>query len=675
MSLLKKLLVWLVGIVVFLALCGLVFVWVVLGVNPFEGRQEQLWELTSHDVDFFIRFPGSRVLRDPLAERLSEERGFEPLSELRYRIEDLTAEIARKTAGQLPFGQDVNFERDFVGREMAVAGSIRGDYHQLKLDNFLVLTRIAPYAKFLSALKRGFVRDRIPEADGRIELVKGLYFRVRVDPDVREALDKFRSLKGGRGERDSLYVARIRDVLLISDNDQWIEDALWSSKQVLPADAWFESEFIRSAHGGDSVEAFFRLALTSHALQAHSRVPGSLVYTLEKILPIEMAGDVTVRAKSIGAGELSVSFSDLPGKGAFGKIAPALQKLYDEKKADIRTELGPEGVGKFIPKEDVVGALVLRADANALVDMIQQLLPADALNVFDDEVRRSSNGRWPDFDRLLRHLTEDLGDTHLLIFHRPRIFRNIDPMRYEAPPGEEPLPRGQMALSIVSRVKDSVSPAAVEQRITENLQYLGLKSMGVDKTYNFRKASPIELSGTEELELFDPAYGPIGNRFVFLSSMWGAAEALHRAAGDENERLVNDPGISAVVRRLPQEGTLGLVLDGPTLAASLFDGVREWTRDQMGIPIRRAQRAEELRKEGKSEDDISEVLNREMPGWKQDEHQRLVEKFRDRLRPLDVVDAAGLVASLGVGSEKRVKAELRLLLAGAASGNGGGDGE
>jgi len=95
----------------------------------------------------------------------------------------------------------------------------------------------------------------------------------------------------------------------------------------------------------------------------------------------------------------------------------------------------------------------------------------------------------------------------------------------------------------------------------------------------------------------------------------------------------------------------------------------------MGIPIRRAQRAEELRKEGKSEDDISEILNREMPGWKQDEHQRLVEKFRDRLRPLDVVDAAGLVASLGVGSEKRVKAELRLLLTGAAPGSGGGDGE
>ena len=66
---------------------------------------------------------------------------------------------------------------------------------------------------------------------------------------------------------------------------------------------------------------------------------------------------------------------------------------------------------------------------------------------------------------------------------------------------KDPLPEGQMSFSIVSRVKDSVSPAAVEQRITEHLQYLGLKSMGVDKTHNFRKANPIDLGELAELEL------------------------------------------------------------------------------------------------------------------------------------------------------------------------------
>jgi len=661
MPLLKKLLYWLLGIVAFVAVAGVVFVWAVLGVNPFEGRQDELWELASHDVDFFVRFPGSRVLRDPLADALSEERGFEGIRDLRGRLEDLTASVAEQTAGQLPFGQEVDFESDFVGREMAVAGSIRGDYHQLKVDNFLVLTRIAPYAKFLSALKRGFVRDRIPDIQGKVELVKGLYFRVRVDPEVREILDSFRSAKGGTGDRNVLYVARVKDVLLISDFDQWIEDALWGSKDVLPADAWFESEFIRSARGGDAVEAFFRLQLTSHALQAHSRQPGSLLHTVEKILPIQMAGDVAVRAESHGSDRLDVSFTNLPGKDAFRKISPALQKLYDEEKADIRTELGPEGIGRFIPKENVIGALVLKANASSLVDMIQQLLPPDALQVFDDEVRRSSKGRWSDFDRLLRHLTEDLDDTHLFVFHRPTVFKAIDRSRFQAPPGEEPYPRGQMAMSIISRVKDTVSPASVEQRITENLLYLGLKAKGVHDGYGFRLSEPIELSGTEELELFDPAYGKLGNRFVFLSSMWEAGEALHEAAGKDGPRLVNEEDVRDVMRLLPQDGTVGLVLHGPTMLASMMDGVRAWTRIRMGIPDHRAKRAGEMRARGMSEDEIARKLNEEVPGWKQDRHEELMREYLDLLRPLETLDAVGLAASLGVGPEKRVTAELRAL--------------
>ncbi|MHC4848612.1 MAG: hypothetical protein ACYTEG_09175 [Planctomycetota bacterium] len=667
MSLLKKILVWLLGIVVFLGVAALVFVWAVLGVNPFEGKQDELWELTSYDVDFFVRFPGSKVLEDPLVVGLEEEPGFERLANLRYDLAEVTQKIAEQTAGQLPFGQEVHFEDDFLGSEMAIAGSIRGDYNRLKVDNFLLLTRIAPYAKFVSALKRGFVRDQIPELQGKIELVKGLYFRVTVDDEVVETLNSFRSIKGGRGDENILFVARIKDVLLISDNDQWIEDALWSSKQVLPADAWFESEFIRSARGGKAVEAFVRLQLSSHALQAHSRDEGSLIHTLEKVLPIEMAGDLTVRAESRGSQDLRISFTDLPGKGAFGKIEPHLQRLYDEEKADIRTEFSSEGIGRFIPRRNVVGAVVLRGDAGQLVDMIQKLIPRGNLADFDEEIRKSSKGRWPDFDRLLRHLTEDLGGTHLLVLHRPTTFEGVTWENYEEPDDQDPLPEGQMSFSIVSRVKDSVAPAAVEQRITEHLQYLGLKSMGVDKTHNFRMASPIDLGELAELELIKPAYGKLGNRFIFISSLWEAGAALHGAARDENERMIGDPSVEAVLDGLPQFGTLGMILHGPTLRKSLFDGVRGWARDRMGIAHHRTSEANRMRKAGKSEDEIARDLNDRMPAWKQDEFELLREKFQENLSRLEIIEAAGFVASLGVGSEKRVKAEFNLRLAGGTT--------
>ncbi|MHC4938026.1 MAG: hypothetical protein ACYTHK_03560 [Planctomycetota bacterium] len=670
MRLLKKLLVWLLGIVAFVALAGLVFVWAVLGVNPFEGKQDELWELTSYDVDFFVRFPGTRVLDDPIVEGLEEEPGFEDLAKLRYDLADATQRIAEQTAGQLPFGQEVHFENDFLGKEMAIAGSIRGDYNRLKVDNFLLLTRIAPYAKFISALKRGFVRDRIPELQGKIDLVKGLYFKVKVDPEVVEILDGFRSIKGGRGERDVVYMARIKDVLLISDNDLWIENAIYGSKEVLPADAWFESEFIRSARGGKAVEAFVRMQLSSHALQAHSRDEGTLIHTLEKILPIEMAGDLTIRAESRGANDLQISFTDLPGKDAFRKIEPHLQRLYDEEKADIRNEFSSEGIGRFIPRRNVVGALVLRGDAGQLVEMIQKLIPRGNLRDFDEEIRKSSKGRWQDFDRLLRHLTEDLAGTHLVVFHRPSVFENQTWENYEEPWDADPLPEGQMAVSVVSRVKDAVSPSAVEQKLTEHLEYLGLKSMGLDKEHNFRKALPIELSESGELELIKPAYGPIGNRFIFVSSLWEAGASLKSAVGNEEQQLISDPAIEAVVADLPREGTLGMVLHGPTLRKSLFDGVRGWARDRMGIAHHRTVEANRMRKEGLSEDEIARKLNDTMPEWKQIEFEKLREVYQENLSRLEILEAAGFVASLGVGSEKRIKAEFRVRLAGGAEPGG-----
>ena len=65
--------------------------------------------------------------------------------------------------------------------------------------------------------------------------------------------------------------------------------------------------------------------------------------------------------------------------------------------------------------------------------------------------------------------------------------------------------------------------------------------MGLDKEHNFRKALPIELSESGELELIKPAYGPIGNRFIFVSSLWEAGASLKSAVGNEEQQLISDP--------------------------------------------------------------------------------------------------------------------------------------
>ncbi|MHC4934515.1 MAG: hypothetical protein ACYTGV_20260, partial [Planctomycetota bacterium] len=187
---------------------------------------------------------------------------------------------------------------------------------------------------------------------------------------------------------------------------------------------------------------------------------------------------------------------------------------------------------------------------------------------------------------------------------------------------------------------------------------------------NFRKALPIELSESGELELIKPAYGPIGNRFIFVSSLWEAGASLKSAVGNEEQQLISDPAIEAVVADLPREGTLGMVLHGPTLRKSLFDGVRGWARDRMGIAHHRTVEANRMRKEGLSEDEIARKLNDTMPEWKQIEFEKLREVYQENLSRLEILEAAGFVASLGVGSEKRIKAEFRVRLAGGAEPGG-----
>jgi hypothetical protein len=284
MALLKKVLKWfgvLVGVVLLL---GLAFVWLILGVSPLEGDVDQLWELVTSDVQFFVRFPGSQVLHTDLAQSLEDRPGYEFIAEVRDQLAELTRQVARDVNPQLPLGLEVDFERDFVGKEMAFAGMIGADYSHPRLDSFIVLTRIAWYGRFVSALKEGWVRKRLPDA-ARLELVKGKYFRYTLDAEQTRQLAQIRSQRGGRGEGNEIYIGRIKDVLMISDTPEWIEDAIRGGQKMLKADAWFETEFIRR-HRPDDVEIFLRHSLTANLMIQHGNPERSGVLApLSRVMP------------------------------------------------------------------------------------------------------------------------------------------------------------------------------------------------------------------------------------------------------------------------------------------------------------------------------------------------------------------------------------------------------
>ena len=261
---LRKLLKWFLVLVAALALAVLVVVWLVLGVSPFEGKVDQLWRLASNEVDFFVRMPGAQLLEEPVVTEIEQDPAFEQLTELKRQLADLNAEVARQVNPQIPLGVvEVDLTRDLAGSELAIAGTIQSDYSNPRLDNFLVMTRVAYYARYISALKRSFVRSMLPPQP-KIEVVKGLYLRIELDAQATRALSQLRTQKTRPHPDNVVFLARIGDVVLLSDNDIWIEDALAGGARVIPADPRVRATSERNT---------LRILNHSRRARAHHRQP------------------------------------------------------------------------------------------------------------------------------------------------------------------------------------------------------------------------------------------------------------------------------------------------------------------------------------------------------------------------------------------------------------------
>lgn len=670
MALLRKILKWLgvlVGVVVVLAVA---FVWLILGVSPLEGDVDQLWDLVTSDVHFFVRFPGSQVLHTDLARGLEDQPGYEFLADVRDGLAELTEQVARDVNPQLPLGLEVDFEKDFVGQEMAFAGMIGADYSRPRLDSFIVLTRIAWYGRFLSALKEGWVRKRVPDAT-RLELLKGKYFRYTLDAAQTQQLARIRAQRGGRGPADAIYVARIKDVLMISDAPEWIEDAMRGGQRMLRADAWFETEFIRR-HRPEDVEVFLRHSLTANLMIQHGNAErGGALAPLSRVMPWSMTGDMTVQARLQSDG-IAVRLSNEPPPEGYSKVNKKhLQNLYEREKGDLRLDLSENGIGMLAPLERTVGVAVFHADPEDLVDLILDYMPPYDRNNLEDQVRetgRRRNSRFRDVRSLLVTLTEDLTDTHMVIIRRPSVFETASFNTY-VDQGWPPTPQGQFTYTLVSRVKDSVQPDKVREKLFVHLEYLGLNSKGVHESGDFHLADPI-ISVEGDYPLLHPAYGAVKDtKYIVLSYDVEGAQAVLEAARNPDVRLVTDPGFRMALARVEPRGNFALVLRGEMLRASLGDQVRERARDFLDRPGMEQKwwqeevAANRQRPPDKklSEDEMTRRVTARGDAYVAEKYPEFREMWERGIAFLDALDTAALTCTLGIGPTKQIRAQAFFL--------------
>ena len=675
MSLLRKILKWfgvLVGVVLLLAVA---FVWLILGVSPLEGDVDQLWELVTSEVHFFVRFPGSQVLHTDLAESLQDKPGYEFLGEVRDELAELTRQVARDVNPQIPGGLvEVDVEADFVGKEMAFAGTIGGDYSRPRLDSFIALTRIAWYGRFLSALKEGWVRKRLPDA-ARLERVKGSYFRYTLDAEQARQLAAIRSQRGGRGAGNEVYLARIKDVLMISDAPEWIEDALRGGQKMLKADAWFETEFIRR-HRPDDIEVFLRHHLTANMMIHHGNPErGGVLAPLSRVVPWPMTGDMTVQARLQSDG-IGVRLSNEPPPEGYSKVTKQhLHSLYEREKGDLRQALSENGIGQLAPRRRTVAVAVFHADPANLVDLILDYMSRSDRSNLEDQVRetgRKRNSRFRDVRSLFIALTEDLSDTHMVVISRPSVFENLSFTLLDPPwpePPAKPAPQGQFTFTLVSRVKDSAQPDKVREKLFRHLEYIGLNSKGVHESGAFHLADPI-INVEGDYPLLHPAYGAVGkSKYVVLSYDVEGAEAVVEAAANPEASLVSDPGFRMAMARVEPRGNFAVVVRGDMLHRALGDQVRERARDWLDRPGKettwwREEVAANNRRppnQKLSDDEMTRRVVARGDAYVAEEYPEFRDLWANGIAFLEAVDTAAITCTLGIGPTKQIRAQAFFL--------------
>jgi hypothetical protein len=659
----KKLLKGVLWLVLLLAAAGYLFVWQGLGVNPLEGDEDHIWDLVSNDVDFFLRCPGTDLLGEPVVEGLGEEESLGFLLDAKDAIAKAARDVARDVNPQVPLGLfQVDLEKDLSGKEVALAGIVTTNLSVPKLERFVVLLRIPGYAKFVSALRRDFVRTKVPDGD-RIEVVRGLYFKVK-DARIAEALAPFRTGMA-RQEPDALWFARIRDVLLLTDEPMWIEDALISGGETLPADVDFKTEFIPLSRP-EAVELHMRPRLASGLLRPDRR--GGPVDAASRLVPPQVLGNVIVQATPEEEG-VGLRFVNHPEAEGYARMTKAYAiKLYERQKADLRFDFTENGIARLLPRRGVVGAVVLHADPDTFAALAMDAMSdADRSNLDSLAQKGIAGGRaYASYETLLAEIGKDLADTHMLVIHRPEVFDGAD-LSGADQPMDSANPSPQPSFSFVSVIRDNVAPEKVVEKVTENLRFLGLKKPDdaplLHPGGKYYVADPLAPSG--DFSLFHPAYAALteGGRFFVFTSSRENMEAILKAAADPQSRLLAEPGVAAAMTRLPAEGTISIVARGVGLRDYLTDRVRTafWNEHAL-LRLQEQWRKEKQQAGVKDEDELDRLVLEETDRFKREEYPRFRDDYRARCAALGRLDTAVLGVALGVGPSRMVKGEGYILI-------------
>lgn len=544
--------------------------------NPLEGELEaDVAALVPRDVDFYAsrsqlrrafgEFPD--LAAQPRLDRWDAWRAWmdSPQKRELAKALDLDRSLARlrEVSEQLPLGQDPIDV--FGGEDLAVAGYFRGP--DLAKVDWCAYGRCNWMGKLaIAALDHA---DALGLAAQGLQVKKG---------------ERWHSLAGA-GLPRTLHVARLRDVVMVSTNDELLEQAFALQANSF-ADSFFQSaiyfDHVHNAERNalrDEFELYVNLRKLQDALQLKGPMPNPASQEFGEAL-LGRFFQLPAARNVVGTIDLAEQFKlDLHGELSTESVTAEMSRIYRARGFDEEELLGEAARGA--PADAAFFAYARLPAADALRAIVSSMEPALRTNM-EDLFRNT--GKYQTLEALVTEVEGALKDRAAFIV-RPNDYAT----EVDAPPNDgQPTP----AWALILWPRNLAPLVALRDTIGTNSAKFGLQGSQPGQPGYFKR--PLYgFSVREFWSRFVPGTGSIltcdVEDVVIISNHIGMLEQVistYTRRTSAHRQLADDPGFLGLVRTMPSGGQLLAYANPRTLVPILRQGARRAVEDSIVVDWR-----------------------------------------------------------------------------------------
>jgi hypothetical protein len=666
----RRWLVWtrrLAILLVVLAVLGVAgFTW--FAYWPLEASYARpIEDLVPVDVDFLYRTSWKDLKATGWVQHNVVESPLHPaIASLREQASSAVAQIERRVNESIPgavkplmgvaYGTtSFGVEKDVFPGEVVAAGRFCGGTNPWKdgppkWREILLLTRVSgPVKFFLASLKHEFFRKMAVPA-GEVAVYPDPSGAWRFESSTIRVSDT-RARSGCEGAQvippeNVWYVARVRDVLAVSNSDDLIAKAVALGRD--------EGERAVDSAGWQGRAVAGGIAASFHLPALRSYLNNGIVVadTASANAGVGEVAFGSFVSRFVTVNSLLDLHASLVPEGIDGLHAPAeLQyephALHPAVADAYRLEPTrlAEGIAMRVPEKDTFAVLHMRSQPRPVFQALWETLPPGDRHAIEGFVREK--GRYKDPGEFLDELAAQLGTEIGVAGVRPSAV--MDAAKYMSwfPEAGEPSPI--VGVCVMVRIAPGKTQDDVDKFLADRVGALGFPKAPETEIVDGVRMSRIPMDKTTgDYKDYHPAYCAFEG-YLLVSTEFDYLKHVLKVMRGEERSVAQSDRFRHVMRGLPGEATLAVYADAEEFHKVLWDHRQEWVRknhpaDRFANETR-AELQRKARQEGRTTDmvAINDEVDRRVAEWQKANYLQFVEDYRKSLLGWDRYAGFGLV--------------------------------